>query len=169
MKSETIKVIVLDLCLLAVAAFCVVSCAEKKPETNSKVIAKASVDGWNGSEFYAEVKEGSLPEMYAVYRATMSDLGMPKATWDKKFDCNHLADIYVAANQVKFAVENWHTDTKAEALALGVVWFKQDAGTYHAIVEARINGRTAYIDPAVGSGEINLSQSEVNSIYFRKY
>lgn len=170
MSYKTSSIAVYSSVMVAVAtAIALISCSKVKDDDPARIVPKSEIAGWNGSDFYQEISFDSLPKLHAVYREALSDLGLPKARWDEKLDCNQLADAYIAVNQVKFLVDNWHRETKAQGLALGVVWFKRRDGQYHAVVEARMDGKTVYIDPAIGPGLIELLPSEIASIYFRKY
>jgi hypothetical protein len=157
--------------LLGAGALCVLpftSCNPLKASTSTgKVFEGNALPGFKGDDAYAEVDIASLPKLHAEFASTLSDLGLVK--WDSKFDCNHLTDLYIAVNQAKYAVDNWHSETKAQALAMAVIWYIRDDGVSHAIVELRTNKGTAYVDPQLGGHPVLLSQKEVNSIYFRKW
>jgi hypothetical protein len=156
--------------VIVVSAILLVSCVQRESDLDSgRLINRTDLPGFKGDDVYAEVKVSALPALYDTYRSSLSSLGMPKAKWDKRFDCNHLADMYIAAAQVKFAISKWHKKTDAQGLAMAVIWFTQDKGGNHAIVEIKSDTGTLYVDPSIGPDPIKLSAKEINSIYFRKW
>lgn len=154
--------------LACFALVCIAGCGKREAAlATGAVIAGSTLPGWKGDDAYAEVNSAALPELYAHFRGTLSDHGLTK--WDARFDCNHLADLYIAVAQARFAAAAWHASTGAQALALAVVWYRRDNGGRHALVEARTELGVQYIDVTAGPAPVRLSPTEVASIYFRKW
>jgi hypothetical protein len=157
------------LTLLALGCFWLVSgCAKREAAfSTGKAIAGSTLPGFKGDGSYLEVSAAALPALHENFRAILSDLGLVK--WDRRFDCNHLADLYIAAAQARHLVATWHSSTSAESLALGVVWYRRAAGGNHAIIEARTDHGLVYVDPGAGPQPVTLTPAEQASIYFRKW
>lgn len=154
--------------VLAWAWFVSACSRHESPLASGRVIDGKVLPGYRGDDRYAEVRADALPAMFDVFSDTISRLGLVK--WDARFDCNHFADLYVSAAQVRYAATAWHSETSANTLALAVVWYQPaSGGRAHAIVELRTDRGTLYVDPLRGGGTIDLSPREIASISFRKW
>lgn len=156
--------------VLAWAFFVNAGCTRQEATlTTGKVIPGVMFPGVRGDSAYAEVRADALPALYARYRSTLSNLGLPSGKWDRKQDCNHLCDAYVVSAQVSYTVAAWHSGTTAQSLALAVVWYRTDAGGSHAVVEARTDRGTLFIDPQRGASPVTLTPNEQANVFFRKW
>jgi hypothetical protein len=168
LRGFVIGVIVTLVLILAGYLSLMGGCAKREASfSTGKAIAGATLPGFKGDGAYLEVSAAALPALHDNYRAVLSDLGLVK--WDRRFDCNHLADLYIAAAQARHLVATWHSSTEAESLALGVVWYRRAAGGNHAIIEARTDRGVVYVDPGAGPQSVTLTPGEQASIYFRKW
>lgn len=137
--------------------------------TNGDIRTPAQLPaGFAGDTAYAVVRSDALPALYDNFISVLSSQGLVK--WDSRYDCNHFAALYVALSQTKFAVAAWHSETKAQTLALCEVWYLQGGrpGQGHAIVGAYTERGMIYIEPQTGQ-QVALTPAELNSIFLRKW
>jgi len=126
--------------------------------------------GVRGDESYARVRSSAIPSLHEEFAAATHRAGMP-ARWDRKFDCNRFAGLWIGLAQVRYAVEQWHSSTAPQALALAEVWYRPDgapANVGHAIVAAATEVGLLYVEPQTGS-LVTLSAAERASIYFVRW
>lgn len=117
-----------------------------------------------GDDLYAEVNSEWLKEFYRTYRAKLSKLGVVR--WDQRYDCRRFAGLFTELAQNQFFNQSFHSDTPADTLALGPVWYlRADGRGGHAIVVALTERGTIYLDPQNGE-EVHLTAGEKDSIYF---
>lgn len=121
--------------------------AERHLSTGKVILAK-DLPGWTPDTAYAEVNPECLPDLYANFRDVLSRQGLVK--WDKKYDCNHFAALYVALAQARYTVAAWHSETDAQTLALAEVWYRTGPDSGHAIVEAYTSEGIIFIEPQTG-------------------
>jgi len=107
-----------------------------------------------------------------------------KQHWRRNYDCDNLAESYKAymsllharANPLSFTEsfkKGKENETKAEGVAVGVVYFKikaKGSTSHHAINIAITKGlrnelTAIYIEPN-GAGKINLTKKEKESIWY---
>ncbi len=159
--------------MLAAGLLVLNSCS--KPDVSSPAIGKVEalalpIAGWTGDESYAKVKSAALFELHERFTETTFKLGLP-ARWDRKFDCNRFAGLWIGVAQVRYAAEQWHSKTAPQALALAEVWYYPDyapAGVGHAIVAAVTEVGLLFFEPQTGS-IITLSAAERSKIYFVRW
>lgn len=126
--------------------------------------------GFIGDESYARVRASAIPSMHEDFAATTHRQGLP-ARWDRRFDCNRFAALWIGLAQARYAVEQWHSKTAPQALALAEVWYRPDGatpGTGHAIVAAVTDAGPLFIEPQTGALVV-LSAAEQHSIYFVRW
>ncbi len=126
--------------------------------------------GFIGDETYARVRLAAVPSMHDDFAATTHKQGMP-ARWDRKFDCNRFAALWIGLAQARYAAEQWHSSSAPQALALAEVWYSPDAapaGVGHAIVAAVTDTGPLFIEPQNGA-IVHLSATERASIYFVRW
>lgn len=157
--------------LLFISILILAGCTRpEKTITTGRVLPRAEVisvlTGFTGDTAYAEVRSAALPDLYANFRAVLSDQGLVK--WDARFDCNHFASLYIALAHSKYAVAAWHSYSEAQALALAEVWYARDSGGAHAIVAAMTEQGLVFIEPQTGK-PINLSDRERRSFILVKW
>jgi hypothetical protein len=120
-----------------------------------------------GEDNYAEVNSAWLARWYPTFRAKLFKIGLTH--WDRRFDCNRFADFYANLAQAWFALEMFHSDTPAEALALGPVWYRRDDNRgSHAIIQALTERGRVFIDPQTGE-EVQLSLNERRSCFVQLF
>lgn len=157
------------LCLLF-TVYCVTGCSKREAAlTNGDIRPPAQLpSGFAGDTAYAVVRADALPALYENFSSVLSSQGLVK--WDGRYDCNHFAALYVALSQTKFTVAAWHSETKAQTLALCEVWYLQGGqpGKGHAVVGAMTESGMIYIEPQNGQ-QVALTQSEINSVFLRKW
>ncbi len=130
-------------------------------------VAELPIPGVNGDGPYALVKADALSGYYATYRSELFKLGVTK--WDPRFDCNHFASYYVARMQLAYYLDNFHSTTKAQTLALAEVWYQiGGTGQGHAIVAAYTDKGLIFIEPQTGQS-VNLTEAELKSITLCKW
>ena len=123
--------------------------------------------GYFGDSAYAVVSYASIPEVYAAFRKEIFDKGVVK--WDERFDCNHFAGYFVSLAQVRYYLDNWGSGTKAQTLAMGVVWYRPAGGKGgHAVVEAVTDKGVVDIEPQTGQ-IFTMTETERQSVYLRVY
>lgn len=116
-----------------------------------------------GENFYAEVNSAWLPEWYPVFRRQLFRVGI--VHWDGRFDCNRFADFYSNLAQAFFSTQMFHSETPAQALALGPFWYvRGDGQGRHAVIQALTERGRLFIDPQTGR-EIELTPGERQSGY----
>ncbi len=109
-------------------------------------------------------------ELHEEFERVVFKAGMP-ARWDRRFDCNRFAGLWIGLAQVRYAAEQWHSKTAPQALALAEVWYKPDyapVGVGHAIVAAATEVGLVFFEPQTGS-LVTLSAAERASIYFVRW
>jgi hypothetical protein len=160
------------LTLVCVWAFFVNACSKRETQLSTgAVLAAAQVQqilpGFAGDTAYATVQSSGLPEIYQNFRAVLNQQGLVK--WDERYDCNHFAALYVALAQSQYTVAAWHSNTKAQTLALAEVWYRPGAGAVgHAIVAAVTERGLLFLEPQNGQ-EISLTAAERRTIYLCKW
>lgn len=144
--------------------------ASTPPPITGKVLTEADlrtvIPGAIAAEKqYAEVNSAWLPVWYRIYRSKLSKIGLVR--WDERFDCNRFADCYTNLAQAHFAVKMFHSDTPAQALAIGPIWYRRSDGTgAHAIVQAWTERGRVFIEPQTGQ-ELDLDQSELQTVFMQ--
>jgi hypothetical protein len=116
-----------------------------------------------GEDRYAEVNSAWLADWSQVFREKLFKLGIVR--WDDRFDCNRFADFYTNLAQAFFSLKMFHSETPAQALALGPVWYvRADGSGSHAVVQALTERGRVFIDPQTGR-ELELKPVEQKSAY----
>lgn len=126
--------------------------------------------GFIGDETYARVRAAAIPALHEDFLAALSRQGM-SSRWDRKFDCNRFAALWIGLAHARYAVEQWHSRQAPQALALAEVWYRPDGaspGTGHAIVAAVTESGLLYIEPQTGA-IVHLSAAERASVYFVRW
>lgn len=126
--------------------------------------------GFIGDESYARVRAAAIPSMHEDFAAATHRQGLP-ARWDRRFDCNRFAALWIGLAQARYAVEQWHSQAAPQALALAEVWYRPDGaapGTGHAIVAAVSEAGLVFIEPQTGA-IVHLSGAERASVYFVRW
>jgi hypothetical protein len=179
MKSFTHRIIpqLLAAALLAAAATFSAGCAtgpsarvtaSKAAPATGKVLTRAQVraavpGAIAGEDRYAEVNSAWLPAWYDLFRAKLFKIGI--VNWDARFDCNRIADFYSNLAQAFFSLEMFHSETPAQALALGPIWYvRADGKGSHAVIQALTERGRVFIDPQTGR-EMELAPIERQSAY----
>lgn len=158
---------VVGIVMLVACSLMLASCLRnEKSLTGGAVVAGADLPGWRGDAAYAVVSSSAIPGLYQSFRDVLNAQGLVK--WDSRFDCNRFAGLFIGVAQARYAAAAWHSETKAEALALAEVWYYPDAGGYHAIVQARTERGDVFIEPQTGK-ELNLTARELASVTLRKW
>lgn len=120
-----------------------------------------------GEDNYAEVNSAWLPEWYRLFREKLFKLGI--VHWDARFDCNRIADFYSNLAQAFFSLEMFHSETRAQALALGPIWYvRADGKGPHAVIQALTERGRVFIDPQTGR-ELELQLVERQSAYVQLF
>ncbi len=120
-----------------------------------------------GEGNYAEVNSAWLPEWYRLFRSQLFKIGIVR--WDARFDCNRFADFYSNLAQAFFSLEMFHSETPAQALALGPIWYvRADGKGRHAVIQALTERGRLFIDPQTGL-EMNLQPGERQSAYVQLF
>lgn len=122
---------------------------------------------FKGSGEYTIVNSKGLKENFDRMEKVMFFLGMVK--YDKKFDCNFFASLYISVAQITYLVETWHFGSNADGLALAEIWYKPDnSKNRHAIVAVLTEIGLIFIEPQTGK-RIFLTDTEKDSIFFIKW
>lgn len=114
---------------------------------------------------YVAVNSDMLYYIYYDFWKIMHDY---ISGWESKFNCVHITSLYVELAQLKFASKNFSYASKAEALAIGEIWYHPDKfkeGLDHAIVAVYTNKGLLFIEPQTGN-EMKLSDTEMKSIKY---
>lgn len=120
-----------------------------------------------GERSYAEVNSAWLAQWYPIFRSKLFKIGITR--WDYRFDCNRFADFYSNLAQAFFAMEMFHSDLPAQALALGPFWYVRENGQgAHAIIQALTERGRVFVDPQTGK-EIHLTAPEQRSGYVQLF
>lgn len=158
------------LAVLLALAFAFTGCERREPAASvppARVIPAAEVSAalgfaYTGDTGYAQVRSAQLPAIYDNFRSEIFRQGVTK--WDERFDCNHFAAYYVALAQTRFYIDNFHAETHAQSLAVGVFWYRPARGGAHAIVCAITERGAVFIEPQTGR-EITLTPAERASAF----
>lgn len=166
------KAFIYSACILAVALLSFSGCEKRERQytTGQKVIAyKLPVEGFHGDEYYALVQSSALPGMHEDFKQVLFDQGGIQK-WDRKYDCNHFAALYIALAQARWAVAAWQSDSAPQTLALAEFWYLPGGSgtTGHAIVAADTERGLIFIEPQTGQS-INLTEAEKRSAYLVKW
>ena len=110
---------------------------------------------------YARVKKDWLLHGYYNYFIKVLS-GLSIGDWEEKYDCDNFAELYKAVVQACHNISS----VEIEGIAVGIVWYRTDAGTGHAVNTAIVNDdEIIFIEPQTGR-QIELSPTEVHSICF---
>lgn len=146
------------------------SCSKREATLSTGTVLPAAalpITGFKGDTAYAVVQSTALPALYDNFRAVLSRQGLVK--WDARYDCNHFASLYISLAQSSYTVATWHSETKAQTLALAEVWYRPGNGVGgHAIVAAMTERGLVYVEPQNGR-ELTLSPAERASIFLCKW
>ncbi len=140
------------------------------PAAGSVRAHELPLPGWIGDDTYARVRAAAIPALHEDFAAAMHRQGLP-ARWDRRFDCNRFAALWIGLAHARYAVEQWHSSTAPQALALAEVWYRPGgamAGVGHAVVAAVTDRGLLYIEPQTGA-IIQLSAAEQASVYFVRW
>lgn len=140
------------------------------PAAGSVRAHELPLPGFIGDETYARVRAAAIPALHDDFAATVHRQGLP-ARWDRRFDCNRFAALWIGLAQARYAVEQWHSKAAPQALALAEVWYRPEGatpGTGHAIVAAVTDAGPLFIEPQTGA-IVHLSATERASIYFTRW
>lgn len=142
MKSPALLV------LLTLPAF-----ASVPPSTGDRIpcaaVERAFPRAVCGSDAYAVVNSAWLTEFQQRFERELFRLGVVK--YRETFDCNAFAGAYVALAGAAYYVHAWREAKPAEALALGVFWYRTGKGHgTHAIVAAITERGPVFIEPQTG-------------------
>ena len=131
------------------------------------------------SAAYAEVNAKWLTAYMRVFKAVLSDAGVPtnlaeNSRGDFRFNCTAFTDKFLGDAGLVFYAEAFHSWSKAARPALGAVYYipdysLPDANGFrisHAIVFALTDEGVKFLDPM--RGIIELSDSEKKTIFHRR-
>lgn len=158
--------------LIALAIALLVGACSKREQamTTGAVVASAALplQGFKGDTAYAVVRSDALPSFYQNFRDVLNKQGLVK--WDSRYDCNHFASLYISLAQASYTVAAWHSETKAQTMALAEVWYLPNGppGGGHAIVAAVTDRGLVFIEPQTGQ-EIRLTLAQRQSAYLVKW
>lgn len=116
-----------------------------------------------GDSAYEQLNSKWILSHYGQWKADLFDKGVTK--WDSRFDCNRFAASFASSVQLKFYSLKFHSYTKAQAGAIGEIWYKPDNGAYHAINIIFTETGIRFFEPQNGTF-IELSDKEKLSIGF---
>jgi hypothetical protein len=161
----------LFLLALFAALLIAAGCAKRSLPRDSTGTVYAAVEldsGMKGDSHYAQVNREWLPVYWAEWR---DELWRKHSVvnWDSRFDCNHFAAKFVADANVTFYLSNFHSNTRAQSLALAVIYYRPASmDTAHALVQAHTQHGREFFEPQTGQF-VQLSADEVASVFFRNY
>lgn len=146
--------------LLALSPFAG-TCRAEVP-TTGRVLTRAEVRAKDpkavlGDRAYAEVNSKWLSAFYDDFRAGLCSNGILK--WDARFTCRHFAAYYAALAQTRFYRGSYRGTEKANALALGTVWYTRSDGSGHALIVAFTERGRIFVEPQTGK-EVMLASAE---------
>jgi len=125
---------------------------EIKPTTGEvlpKLAVYAGGQTYWGDESYAVVSSAAIPALYEKYKSALFKDGV--AHWDSRFDCNHFASYFVAKTQTDYFISTFQSNTKAQSLAMGTVWFIDGPKSCHAVVVFITEKGPVFVEPQNGS------------------
>lgn len=157
--------------IIAAVLFGFAGCGVKERSLSTGEVIPASqlpLAGFTPDTHYAVFRSSAMPGVYDDFRQVLFDQGR-LTKWDSRFDCNHIASLYIAVAQAQYAGAAWHSSTKAQTLALGEVWYRIGGnGGGHAIVVAVTDSGQRFIEPQTGRF-VTLNQAEKDSIFFVRW
>lgn len=118
-----------------------------------------------GDQSYEPTNRVWLKKHYARFRQELFSKGMTEA--DPKFDCSKFTQYYCALAQVTYYTDTWSKGPKAQALAVGELWYKR-SGSPHAVIVAILEEGAILIEPQTGL-EVRLSEAERASVYYVRF
>jgi hypothetical protein len=150
------------------AAGLISSCAPRVGKiATGDVIDRNSLplSGFRGDATYAVVRKDAIPALYDNFISVLSKQGLVK--WDERYDCNHFASLFIALSQTQYAVAAWHSESKAQTLAMSEFWYFSPRGG-HAIVAIVTDHGLMFFEPQTGK-EVQLTEFERKSAYMCKW
>jgi hypothetical protein len=174
-SNKSISVAFLLIIALAIVSL-FTSCTERSQSKSSTgvVVDRSELSAHVGSAFlpdthYAVVSYDWIAQFHTQWKADLFRKGVTR--WDERFDCNKFAASLAAAAQLEFYRENFHSDTKAQALAIGEIWYFPNGSTLigHAIVAAYTDRGLVFIEPQGDGSTMSLSDTEIRSIFFKRF
>lgn len=161
-------------CALAAVVLAQIGCSRSEPASSPAAGTVSAhelpLPGWIGDETYARVRTASIPSLHEDFLSAVSRQGI-SGRWDRKFDCNRFAGLWIGLAQARYAAEQWHSRTAPQALALGEVWYRPEGappGVGHAIVSAVTERGLVFIEPQTGA-LLTLTPAELGSRYFVRW
>lgn len=115
-------------------------------------------------ETYQLVNEMALQSFYKIYSKELFDKNV--VGWESNFDCNRFSQYYAALSQINYFKDNFRSG-RAQAIAIGEVYYKSKTRGKHAINFAVTPNRIVFIEPQTGA-QIDLTKDEIRSIFFIK-
>ena len=139
--------------------------------TTGRVLSRAEVRAMDpravlGDSVYAEVNSKWLAGFYDDFRTELYHNGILK--WDARFTCRHFAAYYAALAQARFYRGTFHGTEKANALALGTVWFARSDGSGHALIVAFTERGRVFIEPQTGK-EVKLASADQHRAFLEVF
>lgn len=119
-----------------------------------------------GDSSYAVVRKDWLVDFYPKYRDRLFKLGVTK--WDDSFDCNHFSYNFVALAQTDYYVTSFHDRSRANTLAVGLIWYMKQGTQGHSIVMAVTEQGIVYMEPQTGQF-VTLTESEKATITLKLF
>ena len=149
-KKITIIVMTVGLLIAGILQSCQ---RQEASLTNGVVQTGFQINGlvdraYYGDRAYAVVRVEAIPGLYEHFRSVLSSEGFIR--WDSKVDCNHFATLFVALSQLKFARAAFHSETKAQTLAMAEYWYLLPDGSAHALVKIDTDQGIKYLEPQTG-------------------
>ena len=129
--------------------------------TTGRVLSRAEVRAMDpravlGDSVYAEVNSNWLPSFHDYFCTTLYGDGILE--WDAR-SASHFASYYVALAQARFYRKTFYNFEKANAMAIGTVWYASTDGSGHALVVALTERGRIFIEPQSGN-EVELTPAE---------
>lgn len=161
-------------CALAAVVLAQLGCSRSEPASSPAAgtvrAHELPLPGWIGDVSYARVRAAAIPSLHEDFAAATHRQGLP-ARWDRRFDCNRFAGLWIGLAQARYAVEQWHNKAAPQALALAEVWYRPEGaapGVGHAIVAAVTESGLVFIEPQTGA-VVTLTPGELASRYFVRW
>ena len=118
---------------------------------------------------YAVVKETAVWDMYCDFWKVLYSQELYK--WNSRFNCVHIANLFVELCQVQYANKDFNKSPNAEALALAEVWYhpnKNKKGEDHAVVAIYTDNGLLFLEPQTGQF-VRLTEEEKRSITYVRW
>lgn len=164
------KIIGCILLLVLIIALTLPSCqkGDLSPMSTGKVVSAQELRDVMGTAFagdtnYAVVSYEQLPAMWKTFQGEIFKKGVTR--WNERFDCNHFAAYFISLCQVRYYLDNFHSGTKSQTLAMGEIWYSTGPLAGHAVAGVLTDRGPVILETQTGE----IKPYNVSNVLLRKF